>query len=170
MTVSLPNLLTDTFSFMILDRQVYFDKKVIKAELGYYKLPSLTVQPPDERQVDDPTTAATDAVGDTREEVVSEDQPAEKALSKTAPAATESGAGEGAKTSQAGDNGTERKPILGGKRRAVKVKDRDSGTTYDSKSKAGKALASEFGLDPNDSFVWYRIVQLSPDRFEELAG
>ena len=125
-----------------------------------------TVQPPDERQVDDPTTAATDAVGDTREEVVSEDQPAEKALNKTGPVATESGAGEGA-TSKATDSGKERGPILGGKRRAVKVKDKNSGTLYDSKSKAGKALAAEFGLDPNDGFVWYRIVKLSPDRFEE---
>ena len=66
--------------------------------------------------------------------------------------------------------GTERKTILGGKRRAVRVKDRNSGTTYDSKSKAGKALAAEFGLDPNDNFVWYRIVKISPDRFEEFAG
>ena len=62
------------------------------------------------------------------------------------------------------------KAILGGKRQAVKVKDRNSGTIYDSKSKAGKALAAEFGLDPNDSFVWYRIVKLSPDRFEELPA
>ncbi len=66
--------------------------------------------------------------------------------------------------------GLELKPILGGKRRAVRVKDRNSGTIYDSKSKAGKALASEFGLDPNDSFVWYRILKLSPDRFEEIGG
>ena len=73
-------------------------------------------------------------------------------------------------TSKAGDTGKERGPILGGKRRAVKVKDKNSGTIYDSKSKAGKALASEFGLDPNDNFVWYRIVKLSPDRFEEAGG
>ena len=64
--------------------------------------------------------------------------------------------------------GTERKIILGGKRRTVRLKDKNTGTIYDSKSKAGKALAEEFGLDPGDSFVWYRIVKLSPERFEEI--
>ena len=128
------------------------------------------VQPPDKEQVDDPTTAAADAVGDTRKaqvDVVSEDPAEEKVLSA---AATTSESDEGAKTSKAEGNNAERKPILGGKRRRMKVTDRNSGTTYDSKSKAGKALASEFGLDPNDSFVWYRIVKISPDRFEEIAG
>lgn len=54
-------------------------------------------------------------------------------------------------TSKAEDNDKERGPILGGKRRRIKV-------------------AAEFGLDPNDNFVWYRIVKLSPDRFEEIVG
>ena len=31
-------------------------------------------------------------------------------------------------------------------------------------------MAEEFGLDPNDNFVWYRIVKISPERFEEIAG
>jgi hypothetical protein len=51
--------------------------------------------------------------------------------------------------------GTERKAILGGKRRPVRVKDRDSGTLYDSKLKEGKVPAAEFGLDPNEAL--YRI-------------
>lgn len=131
------------------------------------------VQPPDEEQVDEPETVVTDTVEDTREarvEVVSEDPAEDKAPRQTGRAVTESGGSAPSETSKAGDNGKERGPILGGKRRRVKVKDRNSGTIYDSKSKAGKALAPEFGLDPNDSFVWYRIVKLSPDRFEEVRG
>lgn len=132
-----------------------------------------TVQPPDEEQVDDLKTVVTDVVEDTRNapvEVITEDPVGEAAPSQTGPAATESGGSDPGETSKAGDNGKERGPILGGKRRRVKIKDRNSGTIYDSKSKAGKALASEFGLDPNDNFVWYRIVKLSPDRFEEIGG
>ena len=131
------------------------------------------MQPPDEDQGDDPTTVTTAAVENTGEaplEAVSGDSAGETALSKTGLAVAESGAAEGAKTPKESDSGVESRPILGGKRRAVSVKDRNSGTIYDSKSKAGKALASEFGLDPNDSFVWYRIVKLSPERFEQIAG
>ena len=131
------------------------------------------VQLPDETQVDDPKGIAADAIEGTGEapvEVVTEDQAAEKASSRTGPVATESGASDPVEASNVGDDGAERKAILGGKRRPVKVKDRNSGTVYDSKSKAGKALASEFGLDPNDSFVWYRIVKLSPDRFQQIGG
>ena len=60
------------------------------------------------------------------------------------------------------------KLILGGKRRAVKVKDTQTEFVYDSKSKAGKALAEEFGLDPKDNFVWYKILKAAPDRFKEV--
>ena len=119
-------------------------------------------QLPDETGVDDPKGAAVDELKDTRDapvEVVSADSAEGKTATQAGPAATEPV-----------DNDAESNPILGGKRRAVKVKDKNSGTTYDSKSKAGKALASEFGLDPNDNFVWYRIVKLSPDRFEEAGG
>ena len=42
-------------------------------------------------------------------------------------------------------------------------------TVYDSKSKAEKARASEFDLDPNDNFAWYRIVKLSSYRFEQIG-
>ena len=131
------------------------------------------VQPPDEEQVDDPNTAATGEVECNEKaqvRVVTEDPAEDGALSQTGAATTESGASDPGEASVAENNAAERRPILGGKRRAVKVKDKDSGTMYDSKSKAGKALAGEFGLDPNDNFVWYRIVKLSLDRFEEIAG
>ena len=36
---------------------------------------------------------------------------------------------------------------------------------YGSKSKAGKALAKEYGMDPEDNFVWYKIVKKAPERF-----
>jgi hypothetical protein len=51
------------------------------------------------------------------------------------------------------------KKILGGKRKAVAVADLKTGEMYPSKSKAGKALAAEFGFDSDDSFVWYQIVK-----------
>ena len=131
------------------------------------------VQLPDETQVDDPkgvAAAVIEGTGEAPVEVVSEDPAEGKAPSQTGIAVTETGGSAPSETSKAGENGAERVPILGGKRRAVKVKDKNSRTLYDSKSKAGKALAEEFGLDPNDSFVWYRIVKLSPDRFEEIGG
>jgi len=65
------------------------------------------------------------------------------------------------------DAAGEPKKILGGKRKAVAIADLKAGELYPSKSKAGKALAAEFGLDPNDSFVWYKIVKKAPERFEE---
>ena len=132
---------------------------------GKSKAPANVVLPPDEEQVDDSKTVATDEVegNDEAQAKIATEEPAGAiASSQAGPETTESGANDPAETSDAGENGAERKPILGGKRRAVKVKDKDSGTIYDSKSKAGKALAEEFGLDPNDNFVWYRIVKLSP--------
>ena len=148
------------------------DKASGKVKGNSKGLKNHVVQLPDETRGDDPkgVAAALEDARDAPVEVISEDPVGEAAPSQTGPATTESGGSAPSETSKAGDNGKERGPILGGKRRAVKVKDTNSGTVYDSKSKAGKALASEFGLDPQDSFVWYRIVKLSPDRFEEING
>lgn len=30
-----------------------------------------------------------------------------------------------------------------------------------------EALAKEFGLDPDDSFVWYKVIKKAPERFVE---
>ena len=53
--------------------------------------------------------------------------------------------------------------------RRTPVEDTETGKVYRSKYQAGKALASRFGLDPNDSFVWYKILKRArPDRFIEV--
>ncbi len=57
---------------------------------------------------------------------------------------------------------------FGGRQGTVKVKDKQTGEFYGSKSKAGKAVAAEFGLDPDNNFVWYQIVKQAPERFEEI--
>ena len=66
---------------------------------------------------------------------------------------------------QGTDNPTSK---FGGKRKAVKVKDTTTGVVYTSKSKAGKAVAAELGLDPENAFVWYLVVKQAPGRFEEI--
>lgn len=43
-----------------------------------------------------------------------------------------------------------------------------TGTQYRSKAAAGRALASEFGFDPEDQFVWFKILRVAPDRFSVL--
>ena len=58
---------------------------------------------------------------------------------------------------------------FGGRRKAVKVKDTATGVVYASKSKAGKAVAAELGLDPDNAFVWYQVVKQAPGRFEEVV-
>ena len=50
----------------------------------------------------------------------------------------------GGRTSQEQNRAT--KPRFGGKRRATRVKDKQTGAVYDSKSKGRKAPAEEFGL------------------------
>ena len=73
--------------------------------------------------------------------------------------------------SESGEAATSEEPAspktkFAGKRKAVKIVDKQTGVVYDSKSKAGKALAEEFGLDPGNSFVWYQVVKAAPDRFD----
>jgi len=57
---------------------------------------------------------------------------------------------------------------FGGRRKAVRVRDTTTGVVYASKSKAGKAVAAELGLDPDNAFVWYQVVKKAPDRFVEV--
>jgi hypothetical protein len=71
-------------------------------------------------------------------------------------------------SSSSTDTDDKPKKILGGKRKAVAVADLKTGEVYPSKSKPGKALAAEFGLDPSDSFVWYKVVKKAPERFDEM--
>ena len=52
--------------------------------------------------------------------------------------------------------------------KARPVFDTKTGTTYKSEYAAGKAVAAEYGLDPADHFVWYKILKLDPDRFKRV--
>jgi hypothetical protein len=54
---------------------------------------------------------------------------------------------------------------LAGRHKAEPVKDTKTGKVYQSKSKAGMAVAAEYGLDPTDTFVWYKVVKQDPSRF-----
>jgi len=54
------------------------------------------------------------------------------------------------------------------KAKAKPVRDKTTGVTYKSEYAAGKALASEFGFDPADRFVWFKILKGSPERFEHV--
>lgn len=52
--------------------------------------------------------------------------------------------------------------------KARPVLDTKTGTTYKSEYAAGKALAAEYGFDPADHFVWYKILKADPDRFKRV--
>lgn len=39
---------------------------------------------------------------------------------------------------------------------------------YKSESAAGKAVAAEYGLDPDDHWAWYKILKIEPDRFKHV--
>lgn len=49
------------------------------------------------------------------------------------------------------------KAKFGGHTGAKKTLDTKTNITYDSESKCAKAVAKEFGLDPDDHFAWYKI-------------
>jgi len=66
---------------------------------------------------------------------------------------------EGAKAS------TGPKQKFGGNRGASPTKDVKTGLLYESKSACAKAVAVEFGLDPEDHFAWYQLIKQAPDRF-----
>lgn len=50
-------------------------------------------------------------------------------------------------------------------RKAQPVKDTKTGKVYPSKSKAGMAVAAEYGLDPTETFIWYEVIKKDPKRF-----
>lgn len=49
------------------------------------------------------------------------------------------------------------------------TRDSRTGQTYPSRNQAGKAVAPELGLDPNDQYVWYAVCRRSPQRFQDVA-
>jgi len=60
--------------------------------------------------------------------------------------------------------------LFGGKRERTAIRDTKTGAIYVSKAAVGKALASEFNLDPLDHFVWYKITAQEPDRFVDASA
>jgi len=62
-----------------------------------------------------------------------------------------------------------KRQLFGGKTERNPVKDTKTGKIYISKSGVGKALAAEFGLDPADKFVWYKIRSQAPERFVDAT-
>lgn len=54
------------------------------------------------------------------------------------------------------------------KMKARPVKDTTTGITYKSKSSAGMAVAEEYGLDKNNTYIWYEIIKKDPKRFMEV--
>ena len=59
--------------------------------------------------------------------------------------------------------------VTAGKRRgrqpAQPVKDTKTGITYESKARAGMAVAAEYGLDPKNHFIWYEVIKKDSTRF-----
>ncbi len=55
-----------------------------------------------------------------------------------------------------------------GRRVAQPVKDTNTGIVYQSKAKAGMAVAAEYGLDSKNHFVWYEVIKQSPKRFVKV--
>jgi hypothetical protein len=54
------------------------------------------------------------------------------------------------------------------KQKAKPVKDKKTGIEYKSKSAAGMAVAAEYGLNANDTYVWYEVIKKDPNRFVAL--
>lgn len=52
-----------------------------------------------------------------------------------------------------------------GRQKAQPVKDTKTGVAYQSKAKAGMAVAAEYGLDPMNHFAWYEVIKKDPKRF-----
>jgi hypothetical protein len=49
--------------------------------------------------------------------------------------------------------------------KAKPVRDTKTGVEYKSKSAAGMAVAAEYNMDPNNTFVWYEVIKKDPNRF-----
>jgi hypothetical protein len=61
------------------------------------------------------------------------------------------------------------KSTMGGRRAGVPQLDTATGMVYKSKSAVGRALADEYGMDPDDHFVWYQIIRIDPNRFRDAT-
>lgn len=57
-----------------------------------------------------------------------------------------------------------------GKQKAKPVLDTKTGIQYKSKASAGMSVATEYGLDPSDTYIWYEVIKKDPTRFRELSA
>ena len=77
----------------------------------------------------------------------------------------------GQKVTEASSPGAKEKAVATGtqraktKRTAQPQKDTKTGTVYQSKAKAGMAVAAEYGLDATETFIWYEVIKKDPKRF-----
>ena len=65
--------------------------------------------------------------------------------------------------------GNNKRTLFGGKRTKTRVRDKETGIIYNSKSEVGRKMAELVNGDPEDTFVWYKILQKHPGRFEEVS-
>jgi len=56
-----------------------------------------------------------------------------------------------------------------GKKKAKPQKDTKTGILYKSKAAAGMAVATEYNLDPTETFVWYEVIKKDPARFVSVS-
>ena len=54
------------------------------------------------------------------------------------------------------------------RKRGSPTRDSATGTVYPSRNKTYQALASSFGLDPNDQYGWYTLCRMFPGRFVDV--
>jgi hypothetical protein len=58
----------------------------------------------------------------------------------------------------------------GGRKAGVPQYDTKTGKLYRSRAAVGKAWAREYGLNPDDHFVWYQIIHVDPMRFRNATA
>ena len=51
------------------------------------------------------------------------------------------------------------------KGKGIQVRDTKTGIVYQSKYAAGRAVAAEYGIDPESEFIYYRINGADKERF-----
>lgn len=56
-----------------------------------------------------------------------------------------------------------------GRQKAKPQKDTTTGVLYKSKAAAGMAVATEYGLNPTETFIWYEVIKKAPNRFVPVS-
>ena len=61
-----------------------------------------------------------------------------------------------------------RRPLFGGRRTPVRMRDKETGKEYPSKAALGRDLAHLAGTTSDDPFAFYKLLHKFPGRFEEI--